>query len=68
MLVDVVKTRIQLEPEKYNRGMINAFGQVVKAEGAGALLTGVGPTFAGYFIQGALKFGGYVSFLYFLIF
>jgi solute carrier family 25 phosphate transporter 3 len=40
--------------------MIKAFGQVVKAEGAGALLTGVGPTFAGYFLQGALKFGGYV--------
>jgi solute carrier family 25 phosphate transporter 3 len=57
--VDVVKTRIQLEPEKYNRGMLNAFGQVVKNEGAGALLTGVGPTFAGYFLQGAFKFGGY---------
>jgi len=57
--VDVVKTRIQLEPEKYSRGMINAFGQVVKNEGAGALLTGVGPTFAGYFLQGAFKFGGY---------
>lgn len=57
--VDVVKTRIQLQPEVYNKGMISAFGQVVKAEGAGALLTGVGPTFAGYFLQGALKFGGY---------
>jgi len=50
---------MQLEPEKYNRGMFNAFSQVVKNEGAGALLTGVGPTFAGYFLQGALKFGGY---------
>lgn len=57
--VDVVKTRIQLYPEQYNQGMIKAFGQVVKSEGAFALLTGVGPTFVGYFLQGALKFGGY---------
>lgn len=57
--VDVVKTRIQLYPERYNRGMIDAFKQVVKNEGAGALLTGVGPTFVGYFLQGAFKFGGY---------
>lgn len=56
--VDVVKTRIQLSPEIYNRGMIQGFKQVVAAEGAGALLTGLGPTFAGYFLQGALKFGG----------
>ncbi|KAG9061750.1 Cu/Pi carrier [Linnemannia hyalina] len=57
--VDVVKTRIQLDPTVYNRGMGAAFRQIVKAEGSGALLTGFGPTFAGYFIQGAFKFGGY---------
>jgi len=57
--VDVVKTRIQLEPTVYNKGMISAFRQVVAAEGAGALLTGFGPTVAGYFLQGAFKFGGY---------
>ncbi|PWN94020.1 mitochondrial carrier [Acaromyces ingoldii] len=57
--VDVVKTRMQLEPEVYNRGMITAFRQVVSKEGSGALLTGLGPTAAGYFLQGALKFGGY---------
>lgn len=28
-------------------------------EGAGALATGLGPTVAGYFLQGAFKFGGY---------
>lgn len=56
--VDVVKTRMQLSPEVYNKGMISAFRQVVSQEGAGALLTGFGPTFAGYFLQGALKFGG----------
>lgn len=57
--VDVVKTRIQLSPEVYNKGMIAGFRQVVAAEGAGALLTGFGPTAAGYFLQGAFKFGGY---------
>ena len=39
--------------------MIAGFRQVVQAEGAGALLTGFGPTAAGYFLQGAFKFGGY---------
>lgn len=35
-----VKTRIQLEPQVYNRGMIGGFRQVIQNEGAGALLTG----------------------------
>ncbi|KAL4970394.1 putative mitochondrial phosphate carrier protein (Mir1) [Aspergillus stella-maris] len=60
--VDVVKTRIQLDPVTYNRGMIGGFRQVVAKEGAGALLTGFGPTAAGYFLQGAFKFGGYEFF------
>lgn len=57
-----VKTRIQLDPVTYNRGLIGGFRQVVQNEGAGALLTGAGPTFAGYFLQGAFKFGGYEFF------
>jgi solute carrier family 25 phosphate transporter 3 len=56
--VDVVKTRIQLDPVKYNQGMIGGFKQVVAAEGMGALATGLGPTAVGYFIQGWFKFGG----------
>jgi len=56
--VDVVKTRIQLDPVKYNRGMIAAFKQVVSSEGAVALTTGLGATAAGYFVQGWFKFGG----------
>ncbi|EME86650.1 uncharacterized protein MYCFIDRAFT_86626 [Pseudocercospora fijiensis CIRAD86] len=60
--VDVVKTRIQLDPATYNRGMIGGFRQVIAKEGASALLTGAGPTFAGYFLQGAFKFGGYEFF------
>ena len=42
--------------------MIGGFRQVIQSEGAGALLTGAGPTFAGYFLQGAFKFGGYEFF------
>jgi len=57
--VDVVKTRMQLYPERYSKGMIDAAKLVVREEGAGALLTGFGPTAVGYFVQGAFKFGGY---------
>jgi solute carrier family 25 phosphate transporter 3 len=60
--VDVVKTRIQLDPVTYNRGLIGGFRQVVAAEGAGALATGLGPTAIGYFIQGWFKFGGFEFF------
>jgi solute carrier family 25 phosphate transporter 3 len=56
--VDVVKTRIQLDPVKYNRGFLGTFKQVIGAEGYGALATGVGATAAGYFVQGWFKFGG----------
>jgi len=55
--VDVVKTRIQLEPTKYS-GIIDGFSKVIKNEGAMALTTGLGATGAGYFVQGWFKFGG----------
>jgi len=55
--VDVVKTRMQLEPLKYT-GMVSGFQKVIAEEGAGALLTGLGPTAFGYFVQGWFKFGG----------
>ena len=42
--------------------MIGGFRKVIATEGAGALLTGFGPTAAGYFLQGAFKFGGYELF------
>ena len=60
--VDVVKTLKQLYPQQYNKGMISTFRQVVNEKGASALLTGIGPTFIGYFMQGAFKFGGYEVF------
>lgn len=56
--VDVVKTRVQLDPVKYNKGLIGGFRQVVAEEGAMALTTGLGATATGYFVQGWFKFGG----------
>eukprot|EP00607_Mallomonas_marina_P008294 CAMPEP_0182419228 /NCGR_PEP_ID=MMETSP1167-20130531/3648_1 /TAXON_ID=2988 /ORGANISM="Mallomonas Sp, Strain CCMP3275" /LENGTH=302 /DNA_ID=CAMNT_0024593963 /DNA_START=184 /DNA_END=1092 /DNA_ORIENTATION=+ len=56
--VDVVKTRIQLDPVKFNKGLLGGFGQVVAEEGFSGLLTGLAPTVVGYFIQGWFKFGG----------
>jgi solute carrier family 25 phosphate transporter 3 len=56
--VDVVKTRMQLDPVKYNKGMVGGFRQVISEEGAMALSTGLGATAIGYFIQGWFKFGG----------
>lgn len=51
-----------MDPVTYNNGMIGGFRKVIAKEGSGALLTGAGPTFAGYFLQGAFKFGGYEFF------
>jgi solute carrier family 25 phosphate transporter 3 len=57
--IDVVKTRMQLDPAKYNKGMIDGFKQVIKGEGVAALATGLGPTAGGYMFQGWFKFGGF---------
>merc|ERR1711998_763147 len=60
--IDVVKTRIQLDPVTYNKGLVGGFKQVIEMEGAGALATGLAPTAVGYFVQGWFKFGGYEFF------
>jgi solute carrier family 25 phosphate transporter 3 len=56
--MDVVKTRIQLDPIKYGSGFVGTLRKIVAEEGAGALTTGLGATAAGYFVQGWFKFGG----------
>lgn len=56
--VDVVKTRVQLDPIKYNSGLVGGMRQIVAEEGAMALTTGLGATAFGYFVQGWFKFGG----------
>ena len=57
--IDVVKTRMQSSPEKYNQGMIHALTFMVREEGVGVLLAGLGPTVIGYAVEGAMKFGVY---------
>lgn len=59
---DVVKTKMQTDPAKYNKGVIQAARDIVAKEGAGFLLAGLGPTVVGYGLEGALKFGCYESF------
>uniref|UniRef100_A0A7S3P8N7 Uncharacterized protein n=1 Tax=Amphora coffeiformis TaxID=265554 RepID=A0A7S3P8N7_9STRA len=57
--IDVVKTKIQAEPEKYQKGMRQAALDIIKTDGPGALLAGLGPTVVGYGVEGAMKFGVY---------
>lgn len=49
------RTRLQISKE-YN-GVSDAFFKILRQEGARSLLLGMGPTFIGYSIQGACKFG-----------
>lgn len=56
--VDVVKTRIQLDPKTYCDGLLGGARRIIATEGASGLLTGLGPTAQGYFVQGWFKFGG----------
>eukprot|EP00527_Entomoneis_sp_CCMP2396_P009280 CAMPEP_0198138346 /NCGR_PEP_ID=MMETSP1443-20131203/1744_1 /TAXON_ID=186043 /ORGANISM="Entomoneis sp., Strain CCMP2396" /LENGTH=336 /DNA_ID=CAMNT_0043800075 /DNA_START=185 /DNA_END=1195 /DNA_ORIENTATION=- len=57
--IDVVKTKIQSNPRKYNKGMASTAVELVKEDGASVLLGGLGPTVVGYGIEGAMKFGVY---------
>lgn len=56
--IDVVKTRMQSNPEKY-KSLLPATATIIKEEGASALVAGLAPTLVGYGIEGALKFGVY---------
>jgi solute carrier family 25 phosphate transporter 3 len=53
-----VKTRIQAQPRRYS-SMNQAALEILKEDGPGALLGGLGPTVIGYGIEGAMKFGVY---------
>ncbi|WOO79712.1 Mitochondrial phosphate carrier protein [Vanrija pseudolonga] len=57
--IDVVKTRIQIDPALKGNSLLTAGRKIVAAEGPGGLLTGFGPTAAGYLLQGGAKFAGY---------
>ncbi|KAL4251781.1 mitochondrial carrier family protein [Abortiporus biennis] len=57
--IDVVKTRIQVDPQLARQSLLSGGKYIVKNEGATALLTGFGPTAVGYLVQGGGKFAGY---------
>jgi len=57
--IDVVKTKIQADPKKYDKGMLKATADILKEDGPGALMGGLGPTIVGYGIEGGMKFGVY---------
>ena len=40
--IDVVKTKMQTSPEKYTQGVIQAAKDIIKTEGLGFLLSGLG--------------------------
>lgn len=49
---------MQSNPSKY-KSLLPATATIIKEEGAGALVKGLGPTLVGYGIEGAMKFGIY---------
>jgi len=57
--IDVVKTRIQVDPTFKKLGIVSGTRQLISSEGPAALLTGFGPTAVGYLVQGGAKFAGY---------
>nr|CAD7439080.1 unnamed protein product [Timema bartmani] len=59
--LDLVKCRIQVNPEKY-KSVFNGFKVTINEEGARGLTKGWAPTFIGYSMQGLCKFGLYEAF------
>ncbi|XP_062991762.1 solute carrier family 25 member 3-like [Elgaria multicarinata webbii] len=59
--LDVVKCRMQVEPQRY-RGLVQGLTLTVQEEGARGLVKGWAPTAIGYSMQGLGKFGLYEFF------
>lgn len=57
----MVKCRRQVDPNLY-KGNWEAWKKIGKAEGVRGIFTGWGPTFVGYSVQGAGKYGFYEYF------
>lgn len=57
--IDVIKTRIQIDPALKGHSLLSGGRLIVANEGPAALLTGFGPTAVGYLVQGGAKFAGY---------
>ncbi|KAA8493582.1 Mitochondrial substrate carrier family protein N [Porphyridium purpureum] len=65
--LDVVKTRLQTSASDKYSGSIQCLNSIIKEEGPGALLTGLGATATGYFLHGAFKYSFYEMFKLILI-
>lgn len=59
--LDLVKCRRQVDSKMY-KGNFEAWGKIGRAEGLRGIFTGWSPTFIGYSIQGAGKYGFYEYF------
>ncbi|ETN37322.1 uncharacterized protein HMPREF1541_08313 [Cyphellophora europaea CBS 101466] len=59
--LDLVKCRRQVDSKMY-KGNFEAWGKIGRAEGIRGIFTGWGPTFVGYSVQGAGKYGFYEYF------
>ncbi|KPJ11186.1 Phosphate carrier protein, mitochondrial [Papilio machaon] len=59
--LDLVKCRLQVDPEKY-KNVMNGFRLSVREEGVRSLAKGWTPTLIGYSLQGLFKFGLYEVF------
>ncbi|KPI44828.1 putative mitochondrial phosphate carrier protein [Cyphellophora attinorum] len=59
--LDLIKCRRQVDSKLY-KGNIEGWGKIYRAEGMRGIFTGWGPTFWGYSIQGAGKYGFYEYF------
>lgn len=59
--LDVTKCNMQVNPGKFN-GLVSGIKTIAAEEGSKGLWKGVGPTFIGYSLQGAFKYGLYEIF------
>lgn len=59
--LDLVKCRRQVDGKLY-KGNFDGWSKIMKSDGFRGIYTGGGPTFWGYSVQGALKYGGYEFF------
>lgn len=59
--LDLVKCRRQVDPKLYESNF-QAWRMIARSEGLRGVFTGWSPTFFGYCLQGAFKYGGYEFF------
>ncbi|KAJ1565099.1 Cu/Pi carrier [Cladochytrium tenue] len=59
--LDVAKCNMQVDPAKY-KGLVSGLRTIIAEEGAIGVWKGVTPTFIGYSLQGAFKYGLYEIF------